>query len=81
MFKDFGKRLQRDVRRLVEGRLGRKDAVEINVVTHKKQRYAVWFGGSLLGSTAAFTSYCHTKAEYEEHGPSIARHNRVFTSF
>ena len=41
MLKDFGKRLQRDMRRLVEGRLGRKDAVEINVVTHKKQRYAV----------------------------------------
>lgn len=36
--------------------------VNVNVVSHKKQRYAVWFGGSLLASTPEFTSYCHSKA-------------------
>ena len=25
-----------------------------------------------------FYQVCHTKAQYEEHGPSIARHNPVF---
>ena len=27
-----------------------------------------------------FYSVCHTKADYMEHGPSIARHNAVFGS-
>jgi len=90
MYKDFGRRLQRDVKRLVDARLKlseelsggtmKSTPIEVNVVTHKKQRYAVWFGGSLLASTPGFAGYCHTKAEYDEYGPSIARHNRVFTS-
>lgn len=25
--------------------------MEVNVISHKKQRHAVWFGGSLLAST------------------------------
>lgn len=54
--------------------------MEVNVISHKKQRHAVWFGGSLLASTAEFYNYCHTKAEYDEYGPSICRHNRVFGS-
>lgn len=59
MYKDFGRRLQRDIRRLTEIRTQRSDQlnnakskpVDVNVISHKKQRYAVWFGGSLLGST------------------------------
>ncbi|TPX51055.1 hypothetical protein SeMB42_g01408 [Synchytrium endobioticum] len=94
MYKDFGKRLQRDVKRMVDVRLkateelnqaSLRDAdriksqnVDVNVVSHKKQRYAVWFGGSLLADTPEFYSYCHTKAQYEEYGPSIARYNKVF---
>ncbi|TPX31486.1 hypothetical protein SmJEL517_g05214 [Synchytrium microbalum] len=94
MYKDFGKRLQRDVKRMVDVRLKaseqlnqvtlRDDAkiksqnVDVNVISHKKQRYAVWFGGSLLADTPEFYSYCHTKAQYEEYGPSIARYNKVF---
>lgn len=35
----------------------------MNVVSHKRQRYAVWFGGSLLASTPEFYGYCHTKAD------------------
>ncbi|KAG9298433.1 hypothetical protein G9A89_008697 [Geosiphon pyriformis] len=102
MFKDFGKRLQRDIKRLVDIRVRRSEelsgglikassqklfahkflatGVDVNVISHKKQRYAVWYGGSLLGKTGEFYSYCHSKAEYEEHGPSICRHNRVFGS-
>ncbi|KAI8907458.1 actin family [Powellomyces hirtus] len=96
MYKDFGKRLQRDIKTIVGARLRHYESVaqanlhkdqqiqakniEVNVVSHKKQRYAVWFGGSLLADTAEFNSCYHTKAQYEEHGPSIARFNKVFAS-
>ncbi|KAF9358323.1 Arp2/3 complex subunit, actin nucleation center [Mortierella sp. AD094] len=88
MFENFAKRLQRDIKRIADTRIKRSEVLsggrmqstpmEVNVISHKKQRYAVWFGGSLLASTGEFHSYCHTKAEYDEVGPSIARHNRVF---
>jgi actin-related protein 3 len=38
----------------------------------------VWFGGSMLASTPEFMRVCHTKAQYMEEGPRIARHNPVF---
>ncbi|XP_063846274.1 actin-related protein 3-like [Scylla paramamosain] len=88
MFKDFDRRLQRDVKRIVDARLriteqlsgGRikPKPIDVNVIAHKMQRYAVWFGGSMLASTPDFYQVCHTKAEYEEKGPSICRHNPVF---
>jgi actin-related protein 3 len=86
MFKDFGKRLSRDVKRTVDQRIalsekitGRKSTpLEVNVISHHMQRYAVWFGGSMLASTPEFYSVCHTKKQYDEHGPSICRHNPVF---
>ncbi|KAH7645354.1 Actin- protein 3B [Dermatophagoides farinae] len=88
MFKDFDRRLQRDIHRLVnqrmklsyqlsQGRLNPKP-IEVQVVSHNMQRYAVWFGGSMLASTEEFYSVCHTKSQYEEYGPSICRHNPVF---
>ncbi|KAJ3277283.1 Actin- protein 3 [Borealophlyctis nickersoniae] len=96
MFKDFGRRLQRDIKKMVDSRLKAYEVasqshlvqqeqikarqIDVNVVSHKKQRYAVWFGGSLLADTAEFYSYCHTKQQYEEYGPSIARYNKVFGS-
>lgn len=88
MFKDFGKRLQRDVKRSVDYRIKRSEELsggrtkpqplEVNVISHHMQRYAVWFGGSMLASTPEFYNVCHTKAQYEEIGPSICRHNPVF---
>ncbi|KAJ3252213.1 Actin- protein 3 [Boothiomyces macroporosus] len=96
MFKDFARRLNRDIKKMVDARLAHSQQVsqanlsseaqikarqiEVNVVSHRKQRYAVWFGGSLLADTPDFYSYCHTKAQYEEYGPSIARYNKVFGS-
>ena len=44
------------------------------------QRFAVWFGGSVLGSNDKFPSICHSKAQYEEYGPSICRHNSIFAA-
>lgn len=54
--------------------------IDVNVVSHPFQRYAVWFGGSMLASTGEFYRVCHTKAQYEEEGPRIARYSPVFTA-
>jgi len=88
MFKDFGKRLQRDIKRAVDNRIKRSEELsggrikavplDVNVISHHMQRYAVWFGGSMLASTPEFYNVCHTKKQYEEIGPSICRHNPVF---
>jgi len=88
MFRDFGRRVQRDVKRVTDARLklsvdlsgGRiqPKPIEVQVITHSMQRYAVWFGGSMLASTPEFYKVSHTKADYDEYGPSICRHNPVF---
>ena len=88
MFRDFDRRLQRDIQRMVNGRLKlsynlsqgtlNPKPIEVQVISHHMQRYAVWFGGSMLASTPEFYTVCHTKAQYEEFGPSICRHNPVF---
>ena len=67
MFKDFGRRLQRDIKRTVDNRMVANmdrlraltgnvtppPAIDVNVVSHPMQRYAVWFGGSMLASTVS----------------------------
>lgn len=88
MFRDFGRRLQRDLKRVVDARLKLSEElsggrikpkpVEVQVITHHMQRYAVWFGGSMLASTPEFFQVCHAKKDYEEYGPGICRHNPVF---
>jgi actin-related protein 3 len=93
MFKDFGSRLQRDIKKNVDARMLANIArlstmssmgaapppeIEVNVISHHLQRYAVWFGGSMLSSTPEFYRVCHTRAQYEEEGPRIARHSPVF---
>ncbi|KAJ9093873.1 hypothetical protein QFC21_006246 [Naganishia friedmannii] len=90
MFKDFGRRLQRDIKHIVDGRIAnseqasgnhmRSTGVDVNVVTHKRQRYAVWYGGSLMASTPEFYNVAHTKQQYEEFGPSLVRRFSVFGS-
>ena len=70
MFKDFGRRLQRDIKRNVDNRMqlnidrlraltgnvAPPPAIDVNVVSHPMQRYAVWFGGSMLASTVSSIS-------------------------
>lgn len=90
MFQHFGQRLKKDLRTIVDQRLAasetasgslmRSSGLEVNVISHKMQRYAVWYGGSLLGSLPDFYSYCYNKQDYEEHGPSIVRKFSVFGS-
>jgi actin-related protein 3 len=90
MFKNFGKRLQQDIKDRVNARVAanlRKlrtaptEApvdIKVKVVSHAMQRHAVWFGGSMLGCTPEFFRVCHTREQYMEEGPRIARHNPVF---
>ncbi|KAG6813898.1 hypothetical protein H0H92_005747 [Tricholoma furcatifolium] len=62
MFQHFGNRLKRDLKHLVDRRLDagalasgsahKSTGVEVEVISHKRQRYAVWYGGSLLASLA-----------------------------
>ncbi|KRX87662.1 Actin-related protein 3, partial [Trichinella pseudospiralis] len=90
MFKDFDRRIERDVRRLVNQRLQITEKlcdhritpkpVTVRVLSHRLQRNAVWFGGSVLASSSEFAMSVHTKKEYDEIGPSICRrnaHNRL----
>ena len=53
--------------------------MEVRVASHAMQRYAVWFGGSVLGTMPQFETLCKTRAEYEEYGPSICRNSAAFT--
>jgi len=87
MFKHFVRRLERDVKRHVTKRYDDTKArypkldlkpTEVNVITHPFQRFAVWFGGSMLASQPEFLSQFHTKAEYAEEGPRICRSNPAF---
>eukprot|EP01105_Mastigella_eilhardi_P019339 TRINITY_DN4541_c0_g1_i1.p2 TRINITY_DN4541_c0_g1~~TRINITY_DN4541_c0_g1_i1.p2 ORF type:complete len:416 (+),score=110.64 TRINITY_DN4541_c0_g1_i1:109-1356(+) len=88
MFKDFSKRLMRDIKRFTDTRTKRTEElthgkmkpqpIEVNVISHHMQRFAVWFGGSMLASTGEFYNVCHTKQQYDEKGAGICRHNPVF---
>eukprot|EP00949_MAST-11_sp_MAST-11-sp1_P003705 g3705.t1 len=94
MFKDFSRRLQRDLKKRVDARREANfekmrartasatapSKVDVNVISHHMQRFAVWFGGSMLASTPEFYRVCKTKEQYDEEGPRIMRHNPVFNA-
>jgi actin-related protein 3 len=71
LYRDFGRRLQRDIRHMVDARIraselrsgghAKSGGLEVQVITHKRQRHGPWFGGSLLGQTPEFRSYCHSR--------------------
>merc|ERR1712227_426662 len=83
LYKNFGKRLQQDVNNIVKTRIKAMveasggtlapKPLEVNVLSHDLQRFAVWFGGSMLAHMPAFPQALTTRAQYEEHGPSIMR--------
>lgn len=87
MFKNFTKRLERDIRKFTKARYEKTKAkypnlsitaTEVNVVSHPFQRFAVWFGGSMLCSQPEFLGMFHSRADYQEQGPRICRSNPVF---
>lgn len=89
MFRNFQPRLERDVKKLTSARDDKRQAatpnlkltrMDVKVVKHKWQRFAVWFGGSMLASHREFLGKFHTRAQYQEEGPRIARSSQVFNS-
>jgi actin-related protein 3 len=88
MFKNFAKRVERDIKRRVRDREKaqfektnfKATKIEVNVIEHNFQRFAVWFGGSIMCLQPAFVSSFHTREAYAEQGPSIARNNAAFQS-
>ena len=90
MFPQFGARLQRELRGIVDQRIqatlaatkdkSRKIDIQVNVVSHKRQRYAVWYGGSVVGASPNYHTIAHTKQQYDEEGPRICRNNAMLTT-
>lgn len=89
MFRHFPRRLERDIRNIVKTRSELNQAknkaidvkeISVNVITHAFQRFAVWFGGSMLASQPQFLQHFHTRKEYEEQGPRIVRTNAAFNT-
>lgn len=85
LFKDFDRRLQRNLQRRVDARLepfnrGAKEKTKIDCQVSQNivQRYAVWFGGSVLGARPDFAKIAHSREDYLEKGPSVCRHNALF---
>ncbi|KQJ94937.1 hypothetical protein BRADI_3g14230v3 [Brachypodium distachyon] len=74
MFKDFHRRLQNNLKKIVDERVAATNACHHVEV----KSYAVWFGGSVAASSPEFFECCHTKEDYEEHGASICRTSTVF---
>jgi actin-related protein 3 len=87
MFSHFARRLERDISLITGARIAKSRSIskglevkdiEVNVMQHDMQRYAVWFGGSMFGSTPEIYNVSISKADYEEKGPGVARHSKVF---
>lgn len=88
LFKHFGKRLEREVKLIVDSRLIKEKErsgvapkpIDVKVISHKFQRNAVYFGGSMLAGSGQFQTLVRTKAMYDEYGPSICRTSPTFSS-
>ena len=87
MFKAFGKRLERDIKKLVTARYNKQvvdleamgfsgskpTKLEVEVESSNTQKYAAWFGGSCLATEPGFKAACHSREQYMEYGSSIVR--------
>lgn len=47
------------------------NAADTKIVCPPTRRYSVWIGGSILASMSTFQQMWISRAEYDEHGPSI----------
>ena len=75
LYRNFGKRLNARIQATVDASGGtfKPTPIEVNVLSHDLQRYAVWVGGSQLANMPHFDQSLITRAQYEECGPSIRR--------
>ena len=91
MFPNFASRLQKELSSIVDQRLQivkqhpaavnqNPEPLTVKVTGHSNQRYAVWSGGALFASMPEFPSYCVSREEYAERGPSACRQSKVFGS-
>lgn len=88
MFKNMGRRIQKELQEIVNGRLlsaekrsGKKpQEIPCNVISHGFQHIGVWFGGGVLAQSEQFSTIVRTKAQYDEVGPSICRTSATFSS-
>ncbi|VDP90241.1 unnamed protein product [Echinostoma caproni] len=62
MFRGFVERLQKEVTRLCPA------GQTVCVHSNPDRKYAVWIGGSILGSLSTFSDICVTRKQYEEDG-------------
>jgi actin-related protein 3 len=51
----------------------KNNKLTVDVVTSSTQKYASWFGGSLLATDDNFKTSCVSRARYLEEGPRVAR--------
>ncbi|GFY62278.1 actin-6 [Trichonephila inaurata madagascariensis] len=49
----------------------------VRVWAPAERRYAVWLGGSILGSLSTFKDICISRSEYDDYGPKIV-HRKCF---
>jgi len=73
------KRFEIQKSRVLTGSTLELKETEVKVIKHRMQRFAVWFGGSMLGALPQFFEMAHTREQYNEQGPSVARNNPVFS--
>lgn len=91
MFKAFGKRLERDIKKRVTARYNRNlekfnitreedkpKKLDVDVESSITQKYAAWFGGSVLAEQTGFKAACHSREAYLEHGARIVRSTQGF---
>ncbi|XP_015921489.1 actin-6-like [Parasteatoda tepidariorum] len=69
MFPGLPNRLRREMQELCSSK--------VKVWAPADRRYAVWLGGSILGSLSTFKDICITRAEYNDYGPRIV-HRKCF---
>ncbi|XP_041484095.1 actin-5-like [Lytechinus variegatus] len=65
MFPGLQERLQKELSTMLPSK------ARCRVIAPPERKYSVWIGGSILGSLTTFKEVWITKAEYEEHGPSV----------
>lgn len=86
MFKGLNKRIQRDVKKMVEVRQKSINALHgtdakpptVKVKSHKMQKFASWIGGSLKAQQGEKFQPV-SREKYEEYGPRIVRANAAFS--
>jgi len=71
MFTGFPERLRKELN------IATPPVYEANIIATPERHFLTWYGGSILGSGAAFDTCYISKSDYDEFGPSIANKNKL----